>query len=187
MLHLAHGVLVLSEALPIETRLCLLFDALRALVAEHRPQVVAIEDIFHAQNARSALVLGQARGVALLVAAQAGATVRSFPPAMVKQAVTGSGRADKLQVGRMVDALLGIRVVGRADASDALAVALCGVLRSRVPAANPGEPKGRETSNAALQRLIAEAKGSKAGLGSPRRSGFGPSRRRDAARGKGAG
>ena len=188
MLHRAHGVLVLDEALPIEARLCLLFDGLRALVAEHRPEVVAIEDIFYAANARTALVLGEARGVVLLVAAQAGAQVRSFPPATVKQSVTGSGRAEKVQVGRMVEALLGIRVVGRIDASDALAVALCGVLRSRVPAKGAGAPRGRETSNAALQQLINDARGSKAskaGGGGPR--GFGPARRRPATRGKGAG
>ena len=183
VLHLAHGVLVLDEALPIESRLCLLFDGLRALVALHRPEVVAIEDIFHAQNTRSALVLGEARGVALLVAAQAGATVHSFPPSTVKQAVTGSGRAEKAQVGRMVDALLGIRVTGRADASDALAVALCGVLRSRRPAVSVAAGSGRETANATLQRLIAEAK---SGKGGAQGRGFGPARRR-AARGKGQG
>ena len=187
VLHLAHGVLVLDEALPIEARLSLLFDGLQGLVEEHRPEVVAIEDIFHATNPRSALVLGAARGVALLVAARSGARVRSFPPSTVKQAVTGSGRAEKAQVGRMVDALLGIRVVGRVDASDALAVALCGVLRSRVPAASAGAPKGRETANAALQRLIAEAKGGKTGGRGGRGAGHGPPRRRAASRGKGAG
>jgi crossover junction endodeoxyribonuclease RuvC len=95
--------------------------------------MVAIEDVFHARNARSALVLGQARGVALLAAAQAGARVRSFPPAVIKQAVTGTGRAEKEQVGRMVGVLLGITPTGRLDASDALAAAICGVLRANDP------------------------------------------------------
>src|SRR5204863_446358 len=75
-------------------------------------------------------VLGQARGVALLAAAQSGARVRSFAPSVVKQAVTGTGRAEKDQVGRMVAVLLGITVKGRFDASDALAAAICGVLRA---------------------------------------------------------
>ena len=159
--HVAHGVLVLDERLPIEARLVLLYDGLRAEFARHSPSVVAIEDIFHAQNARSALVLGQARGVALLVAAQAGAEVRSFPPATVKQAVTGSGRAEKGQVGRMVETLLGIKIVGRADASDALAVALCGALR--IPAVNAQAQVGpaRQTSAGLLEKLLSEARSKK--------------------------
>jgi crossover junction endodeoxyribonuclease RuvC len=161
--HVAHGVLVLDEDLPIEARLCLLYDGLRAELARHTPTVVAIEDIFHAQNARSALVLGQARGIALLAAAQAGAEVRSFPPATVKQAVTGSGRAEKGQVGRMVETLLGIKITGRADASDALAVALCGALR--VPAALSQAAQagaGRQTSAGLLEKLLSEARSKKA-------------------------
>jgi crossover junction endodeoxyribonuclease RuvC len=160
--HVAHGVLVLDERLPIEARLSLLYDGLRAEFARHTPAIVAIEDIFHAQNARSALVLGQARGVALLVAAQAGAEVRSFPPATVKQAVTGSGKAEKGQVGRMVETLLGVKIVGRADASDALAVALCGALR--VPAALSQTAQAgpaRQTSAGLLEKLLSEARSKK--------------------------
>ncbi len=131
--HLEHGVLVLGEALPIEERLSKLHDGLSRALKEHRPGIVAIEDIFHAQHARSALVLGQARGVALLAATQSGARVRSFAPSVIKQAVTGTGRAEKEQVGRMVCVLLGITIVGRADASDALATAICGLLRANEP------------------------------------------------------
>ena len=133
MRHLEHGVLVLGEGLPIEERLSKLYDGLTRALQEHRPGIVAIEDIFHAQYARSALVLGQARGVALLAAAQSGARVRSFAPSVIKQAVTGTGRAEKEQVGRMVCVLLGITLVGRADASDALAAAICGLLRKNEP------------------------------------------------------
>src|SRR5205814_5303925 len=114
----------------IEARLRLLHEGLQRELLAHRPDVVAIEDIFHAHNARSALVLGQARGVALLAAAQSGARVRSFPPSVIKQAVTGTGRAEKEQVGRMVAVLLGITVEGSFDASDALAAAICGLLRA---------------------------------------------------------
>lgn len=133
MRHLEHGVLVLGESLPIEERLSKLHDGLSRALKEHQPGIVAIEDIFHAQFARSALVLGQARGVALLAAAQSGARVRSFAPSVIKQAVTGTGRAEKEQVGRMVCVLLGITIVGRTDASDALAIAICGLLRAREP------------------------------------------------------
>jgi crossover junction endodeoxyribonuclease RuvC len=127
--HLAHGVLALGDEQPIEERLRRLHEGLSREIAAHRPDMVAVEEVFHARNARSALVLGQARGVALLAAAQSGATIRSFAPSVIKMAVTGSGRAEKEQVGRMVSVLLGIAVEGRLDASDALAAAICGILR----------------------------------------------------------
>ncbi len=113
-----------------------------------------MEDIFHARNARSALVLGQARGVALLAAAQAGIEVRSFAPSVIKQAVTGTGRAEKEQVGRMVAVVLGIPLQGRMDASDALAAAICGVLRVRDPEASARRPRG--DWRAALARRFAK-------------------------------
>ncbi len=140
--HLAHGVFSLDEAEPIEDRLRALHAGLARELSMHRPDVVAVEDVFHARNARSALVLGQARGVALLAAAQAGARVRSFAPSVIKQAVTGTGRAEKEQVGRMVAVLLGISpIAGRLDASDALAAAICGLLRANDPVARAG-PRG---------------------------------------------
>ena len=111
----------------------LLHEGLARALAQHQPDIVAIEEVFHAKYARSALVLGQARGVALLAAAQSGARVRSFAPSVIKQAVTGTGRAEKGQVGRMVQVLLGITIEGRVDASDALAAAICGLLRGREP------------------------------------------------------
>jgi crossover junction endodeoxyribonuclease RuvC len=128
--HLGHGVLRLGEDNPIEERLRLLHFGLARELALHRPDVVAVEDVYHARNARSALVLGQARGVALLAAAQSGARICAFSPSVIKQAVTGTGRAEKDQVGRMVAVLLGISVQGRFDASDALAAAICGILRA---------------------------------------------------------
>jgi crossover junction endodeoxyribonuclease RuvC len=174
--HLAHGVLALDERQPLELRLVALYRGLCEQIERHRPGCVAVEDVFHAQSVRSALVLGQARGVALLAAAQSGAEVRSFAPSVVKQAVTGSGRAEKAQVARMVDSLLGIQVALRADASDALAVALCGLLRHQV--ARPVERPGRETAADELHRLLAAAKAGGT-VGGNRM------RRRGAARGKG--
>jgi crossover junction endodeoxyribonuclease RuvC len=125
-----HGVVEVVEEGPIEARLAALHAGLSAALSRHRPDIVAIEDVYYARNARSAFVLGQARGVALLAAAQAGARIRSFAPAVIKQAVTGTGRAEKEQVGRMVCALLGRTVSGRLDATDALATAICGLLRA---------------------------------------------------------
>jgi crossover junction endodeoxyribonuclease RuvC len=125
-----HGVLETGEDGPVEARLAALHAGLAAALHRHRPDVVAIEDVYQARNARSAFVLGQARGVALLAATQAGARVRSFAPSVIKKAVTGTGRAEKEQVGRMVCALLGRTVDGRLDATDALAAAICGLLRA---------------------------------------------------------
>ena len=88
--------------------------------------MLAVEDVFHAANARSALVLGHVRGVILLAGAEAMIPVRAFSPATVKVEVTGFGRAEKAQVALMVERLLGLSGNGEAgDAADALAVALC--------------------------------------------------------------
>ncbi len=149
--HVDHGVLAVGEEGPVEARLAALYAALAQALAVHRPQMVAIEDVFYARNARSALILGQARGVALLAAAQAGAQVRSFAPSIIKQAVTGTGRAEKDQVGRMVCALLGIAMRGRMDASDALAAAICGLLRAREPSAPPAGDRHLRHWRAALR------------------------------------
>jgi crossover junction endodeoxyribonuclease RuvC len=86
--------------------------------------MVAVEDVFAHQNVRSALALAQARGMVLAVVGLAGLRVASYAPALVKKSVCGSGRADKQQVARMVQGLIGLRSLPRADATDALAVAI---------------------------------------------------------------
>jgi crossover junction endodeoxyribonuclease RuvC len=99
---------------------------LAALIAECQPDCVAIENLFHAVNARSALKLGHARGVAMLAAVEAGLPIAEYTPAEVKLAVVGYGRAEKQQVQQMVKLLLGLAVVPTPhDAADALAVAIC--------------------------------------------------------------
>ena len=101
-------------------------ERLRLIHARLRPEVLAVEDVFHAVNTRTALVLGHVRGVVLLAGAQAGLPVHEFAPATVKQQITGFGRAEKGQVAFMVARMLGLPGDGEAgDASDALAVALC--------------------------------------------------------------
>jgi crossover junction endodeoxyribonuclease RuvC len=101
-------------------------EGLVALLAQHQPDCVAVENIFHARNARSALKLGEARGVALLAASEAGIPVAEYAPAAIKRAVVGYGRAEKHQVQQMIKLLLGLDTPPSPhDVADALAVALC--------------------------------------------------------------
>jgi crossover junction endodeoxyribonuclease RuvC len=106
-------------------RLQRIYAAVSALVGEHRPDMVAIERVFMHRNPDSALKLGQARGVALCAAAQLGASVHEYAPRAIKMAVTGYGAAEKPQVAQMVRTLLSLQIALKADAADALAVALC--------------------------------------------------------------
>lgn len=123
---LEKGVLDAPSRLPLPERLHLIHVGLAGIIARLHPDVLAVEDVFHAANSRTALVLGHVRGVVLLAGAQAGLPVHAFPPATVKVQITGFGRADKAQVALMVARLLGLPGEGEAgDAADALAVALC--------------------------------------------------------------
>lgn len=109
----------------VASRLAVLAAALRAVIAEHRPTVVVVERPFFGKNASSALAVGMARGVAFLAAAESGAAVREYPPATVKQAVTGNGAATKARVAQMVRILLGLAAAPEpADVTDALALAI---------------------------------------------------------------
>jgi crossover junction endodeoxyribonuclease RuvC len=128
------GVLKPSQRASLPERLRQIHDGLVALIASHAPDVLAVEDVFHAVNTRTALVLGHVRGVVLLAGAQAGLEVHALSPATVKEQVTGYGRADKAQVAFMVTRHLALAGDGEAgDASDALAVALCAAQRSHSP------------------------------------------------------
>jgi len=115
-------------------RLQRIYAAVSALVGEHRPDMVAIERVFIHRNPDSALKLGQARGVALCAAAHLGASVHEYAPRVIKMAVTGYGAADKPQVAQMVRTLLSLQIALKADAADALAVALCHAHTSRLGA-----------------------------------------------------
>ncbi len=127
-----------------EKLLCI-HQGLAALLAANRPDCVAIENLFHASNVRSALKLGHARGVAMLAAVEAGLPVAEYTPAEIKRAVVGYGRAEKHQVQHMVAVVLGLAVAPSPhDAADALAVAICHVHSippSQVTAQLP--PRGR--------------------------------------------
>jgi len=125
----AAGVIRPPARAPLAERLFAIDQALRALVARHAPAEVAVESVFHARSARSAIVLGHARGIALLAAASGGARVAEYAPREIKMAVTGSGGASKDQVRAMVQRLLATPERLALDAADALAVALCHVYR----------------------------------------------------------
>ena len=109
-------------------RLLIIHTGLKALLECHRPECVAIENIFFARNVRSALKLGHARGIALLAASQAAIPVVEYSPAEIKRSVVGYGRAEKQQVQAMMKLLLGLdQVPSPHDVADALAVAICHV------------------------------------------------------------
>lgn len=118
------GVVTAPEDWPAERRLGAIARHLQEVIAELAPEVLAVEDVFAKVNVRSALALAQARGMALAVAGMVGLPVFSYAPALVKKTVVGTGRADKTQVARMVAGLVGLRRPPRADAADALAVAI---------------------------------------------------------------
>ncbi|MCA9602739.1 MAG: crossover junction endodeoxyribonuclease RuvC [Myxococcales bacterium] len=128
----AAGVIRLDGEDELHVRLKEMHEALTAIIGEHAPDEVAVEDIFQAKFDRSALKLGQARGVALLAAAQAERPVHAYPPALVKRTVGGGGRADKQQVAQLVGAILGLKVLPKVDATDALAVAITHAQARRV-------------------------------------------------------
>jgi crossover junction endodeoxyribonuclease RuvC len=120
------GVIAPAAALGLAERLHVIHRGIAAVIARIHPDALAVEDLFHAVNTRSALVLGHVRGAVLLAGAAAGVPVTAFAPATVKVQVTGFGRAEKAQVALMVARLLGLDGDGEAgDAADALAVALC--------------------------------------------------------------
>jgi crossover junction endodeoxyribonuclease RuvC len=126
LLCLTCGAVKLSPRDPLPARLATIFQRLASLIEEHHPDNVAIEEVFYALNVKSALKLGQVRGVAMLAASAAGLTVSEYAPLSIKSAVVGYGRAEKPQVQHMVMRLLNLAEIPQpADAADALAIAIC--------------------------------------------------------------
>jgi len=122
--HVFHAAVVLLDNETFPLRLKQIFDDLRLIIIEHRPDEVAIERVFMARNADSALKLGQARGAAICAAVNEGLAVAEYSAKEIKQSVVGSGGAEKRQVQHMVGMLLNIATKLQADAADALAIAL---------------------------------------------------------------
>ena len=121
-----YGALRTPAHAPMAERLPMLYDGLMELMKEHRPETVAIEELFFNKNVRTALTVGQARGVVILAAAHAGVAIAEYTPLQVKQAVVGYGRATREQVQSMVKIILHMDHIPQPDdAADALAVAIC--------------------------------------------------------------
>jgi len=144
LLHVGHGTINSSNAEPQAQRLSRIFRELTKVLRQFNPDAVSLEKVFFAQNVQSALKLGQARGVALLAAAECGIEVHEYTAVEIKSAVVGFGHATKQQVQMMISSLL--RVSGRvpADAADALAASICHlnrqIFQSRVAEALPKKP-----------------------------------------------
>lgn len=153
MVALDGGVIETPSELPAEQRLARLHDSLGELIRWHEPQAMALEDLFFGKNVASALSVGEARGVALLVAAKHALPCFDYTPQAVKNAVCGSGSADKAQVQRMVASLLGLPVPPAPDhAADAFAVAICHAGARSIPQLGPPHA-GTVPALASRQRL----------------------------------
>jgi len=125
LVHLDNGVISPRKNLSLADKLSHIFVELKKLIDSARPDIAAVEEVFVAENARSALILGHARGVALLALSQSGILTHEYSTREVKKAIVGYGNADKNQVAQMVKRLLKLPEVAASDASDALAVAIC--------------------------------------------------------------
>ena len=124
--HITSGAIKLSLRNTLAMRLSHVFSELRTVIQLHRPDVAAIEDVFYALNAKTALKLGQVRGVAMLAASSCGLEVAEYAPLTIKSAVVGYGKAEKAQVQQMVARLLNLPEPPHpADVADALAIAIC--------------------------------------------------------------
>jgi crossover junction endodeoxyribonuclease RuvC len=127
---LASGVIRTSPKEALSARLTAIACELRAIIGKYRPDVAAVEEVFHSVNTKSALKLAHVRGVALLVAAESGLPVGEYSPMEVKMSVVGYGKAEKSQVQLMIRSMLQLERSAPEDASDALAVAICHATRA---------------------------------------------------------
>ncbi|HOU12322.1 MAG TPA: crossover junction endodeoxyribonuclease RuvC [Anaerolineae bacterium] len=130
---IAIGVVDTPAKMALPVRLQHIYAGLQAVIAEHKPEAAAVEQLFFSRNTRTAMTVGEARGVVLLALADAGLTIAEYTPMQIKQAVTGYGSADKHQVQEMVRLLLALPDIPRPDdAADAAAVAICSLHRARL-------------------------------------------------------
>ena len=134
LVHEGSGV-ILARGEDVAGRLLCIAEELEGILQLFQPDAVSVETVFHAKNSQSALILGQARGVAIVSAARAGAKLFEYTAGQIKQATVGRGRADKMQVQEMVRLILGIEAHLELDTSDALAVAICHAQMYATPSA----------------------------------------------------
>ena len=122
----AYGAITTEAKTPNEERLLTLYNELSAIIAEYQPEEASVEELFYNTNATTAIMVGEARGMALLACAQAGIRINEYTPLQIKSSLTGYGRADKKQVQTMVKMILGLQEVPKPDdTADALAAAIC--------------------------------------------------------------
>jgi crossover junction endodeoxyribonuclease RuvC len=154
--HVANGIIATSTALGQAERLRQIHCGIEEIIKQYRPAGVSLEKVFLSHNAQSALKLGQARGMAMLAAAQNEIAVSEYSATEIKVAVVGYGHATKEQIQKMVSALLGLRGSLRADAADALAAAICHIHRrtypSRIAVSRAAKANWRDDPKVLLKR-----------------------------------
>lgn len=133
MRRLGSGTIRTDANTPMERRLLTIHEHLEQILALYGPDESAVEDVFISKNAKSSLKLGQVRGVILVTLAKRGIPVTSFPPALVKRSIVGSGRAVKSQMQHVVKSILGLDDLPAEDEGDALAIAVCLLNAARIP------------------------------------------------------
>lgn len=153
-LHVAHGVVDTDTDQSIAERLCVIEKALLEILEQYEPTAAAVESLFFAKDAMAAAKLGHARGVVLLVLARAGIPIHEYEPARVKSAIVGHGRAEKRQVALTIANLLRLPAPPRADASDALAIA---VLHARAAPVLEQMARAQERVRAAMAKITGQA------------------------------
>ena len=163
-----HGTLRLANTsgkatIPLEQRLLSIYQGLSEIIQETRPDILVVEKVFFAKNAVSALKLGQARGAVILTGMIHSLEIVEYSPNEVKQAIVGQGHADKSQVAKMVEILLGKQEFATFDASDGLALAICHAHFSRRPVARA---EGRPPAAAAYAEALQSASGKRKKKGS---------------------
>lgn len=133
-----YGCILTKSSDDLERRLSILFDELTKIIKKFKPEMVAVEELFFATNAKTAISVGHARGVILLACSKAGVPTYEYTPLQIKQAVCGYGRADKQQIQKMVKTLLNLSEIPKPDdAADGLAIAICHASRWKSEALNP--------------------------------------------------
>jgi crossover junction endodeoxyribonuclease RuvC len=150
--HVAHGTLRPGRGGSLPARLLALQEGLAEVVGRFAPDVASVEQVFVSASPRSALVLGQARGVLLAELARAGVAIHEYDPRRIKQAVSGYGAASKDQIRRMVQRLLGLERLPQSDPADALAAALCHAQHERLAAVG-SPPRRRRRGRARSPRV----------------------------------
>jgi len=163
IVHLTSGTIAPRSKDPLAKRLQTIYSEITEIIQEFSPSCMSIEDVFFAKNAKSAIKLGQARGVALLAASNGGMEIFEYAPTNIKLALTGNGRAAKSEVQKMVSYILGLKDEMNTDCSDAIAIAICHINSSRNIPANGAnlniKPGRRKRTRFTLNDINSQGKG----------------------------